>query len=578
MSFFQDALRHNGRLRGRLLFGVVALLIAAIGRSPGGRPSESHRGAVTRSGISALHQGKESQLLSPNEGETARGILSVRILEANTDRQTPVRVKLEDSSGRAAPLPEQAIAVMYGRNDRAEGYGYQPDSSFYVDGFFRVRLPPGQYSLTLSKGNEYLREQDSLQIEAHRSVSKTYRLERWINMPERGWYSADDHIHIRRSPRHDPLLLDWMKAEDIHVGNLLWMGDFWATYFAQYAFGKEGTYREGDYLITSGQEEPRTDEIGHALGLGASKSVRFRDAYYLYDKVFDRIRRHGGVAGYAHQAETFHGYRGMTLDGLRGKLDILELMQYCAEEGPLITKHYYHLLDLGYKITATAGSDFPWCGKGHRYGIDDAPNWPAQIGNVRFYTHVGGQFSYERWKNHLEAGHTFVTSGPIVQLRVNGKLPGETLDVSKGESITIRATAFGHPDQVPLRSLEIIGHGKALEETVSSAPKQSSSRLSIEKKLSVEHGLWIAAKTRAGGLQAAHTTPVYVTVNGGSFHNPDTAMNHLERSEKYLDEIEEVASERSDQLGHQAWRYEEGLMKRIRETRQVIDSLRTAFQ
>lgn len=510
--------------------------------------------------------------------QSSEGTLTVTILDAGTGQPTPVRVKLEDASTHAAPLPEQAIAVMYGRSDRAEGYGYQPDSSFYVDGSFQIPLSPGPYTLSLSKGNEYLPERHTLQIEPNQTVSKTYRLDRWINMPERGWYSSDDHIHVRRSPRHDPLLLDWVKAEDIHVGNLLWMGDFWTTYFAQYGFGKEGTYREGDYLITSGQEEPRTDEIGHTLGLGAKEPVRFRGAYYLYDKVFDRIREHGGVAGYAHQAATFHGYRGMTLDGLRGKIDILELMQYCAEEGPLITENYYHLLDLGYKVTATAGSDFPWCGKGHRYGVEGAPEWPTQIGDVRFYTYTGDEFSYERWKTHLDAGHTFVTSGPVVELRVNGKLPGETIDVSKGESITVRATAFGHDEQVPLQNLEIIGHGDPLETVTPAASGQSSSRLTIEKQISVEHGLWIAAKTEAKRLQVAHTTPVYVTVDGGSFHNPDTAMDYLDRSEKYLREIEDVISECSDHPSHQAWRYRDGLMKRIRETRQVIDSLRAGFE
>src|ERR1051325_7146567 len=93
--------------------------------------------------------------------------LSVKILDA-AGLPIPARVRLEDSAGNrpkprgalavsesAIPIPRQAIAVMWGQQDRAEGYATQPDGSFYVDGAFDVRLAPGSYRLTISKGFEY---------------------------------------------------------------------------------------------------------------------------------------------------------------------------------------------------------------------------------------------------------------------------------------------------------------------------------------------------------------------------------------------------------------------------------------
>ena len=36
------------------------------------------------------------------------------------------------------------------------------------------------------------------------------RLERWIDMPGRGWYSADDHLHItRRTADDDRRIARW---------------------------------------------------------------------------------------------------------------------------------------------------------------------------------------------------------------------------------------------------------------------------------------------------------------------------------------------------------------------------------
>ena len=101
--------------------------------------------------------------------------LAVRIIDAATGTPTPVRIRLQDSKGTrprvtgaaavsesAIPIPKQAVAAMWGWDDRAQGYALQPDGSFYVDGSFEVQLPPGNYPLTLSKGFEHRRQQVSM--------------------------------------------------------------------------------------------------------------------------------------------------------------------------------------------------------------------------------------------------------------------------------------------------------------------------------------------------------------------------------------------------------------------------------
>ncbi len=496
--------------------------------------------------------------------------IAVTVLDEN-QKSTPVRVRLVDPLGKVAPLPDAAIGIMYGRNDQAERYQFQPDSSFYVDGTFELSLKPGTYYLSLSKGNEYLSQRHEVILKEGEHIRKTYHLERWINMPARGWYSADDHIHIRRSPRENPLILKWIAAEDVHVGVLLRMGDFWRTYYAQYAFGKAGLYQEEDFILTPGQEESRTHELGHTIVVAADSSVRFRNQYYFYDMVFDKIHTLGGLTGYAHQGISVPWYqseRGMALDVLRGKVDFLEILQFCLEGGPLLTDAYYQYLDLGYKLTATAGSDFPW------YTTSDPPRWNARIGNVRFYTYVGKAFSFEKWKSNFKGGHTFVTSGPIIDLRVNGKLPGDELEVRKGDIVTIEAKAYGHPEQVPIQSLEVIGHGETIGLVVPNNADQTTRHLSISLDLPVEHGLWIAAKCTAGQVQVAHTTPIYVTVNGRGFQNPKTFQNYLDISEKHLHDLKAYISRRSDLVHHNGWRYKDGLTMRIEQTLNVIENLR----
>src|SRR5262249_40787915 len=197
-------------------------------------------------------------------------------------------------SESAIPIPKQAVAVMWGWDDRAQGYALQPDRSFYVDGAFDVQAPPGAYTLTISKGFEYRPQQAILMLTGGAAVPREYRLERWIDMPARGWYSSDDHIHLRRSPGDDAAIATWIAAEDIHVGNLLQMGDFWTTFFSQYAFGPKGRFQRSGRILSPGQEEPRTPEFGHTISLGASQFVRMQNDYYSYDRLFDRVHELGG--------------------------------------------------------------------------------------------------------------------------------------------------------------------------------------------------------------------------------------------------------------------------------------------
>jgi hypothetical protein len=499
--------------------------------------------------------------------------LEIRVLDAATNQSTPVRVRLTQNGRAVKTLPTEAVSVMYGLWDHEDGFSFQPDSSFYVAGTFSLNLPPGRYRIDLSKGIEFLYQSHELTVPAGQTLRKTYRLTRWHDAAARGWYSTDGHIHIRRSPRENGPLLTWTRAEDVRVGVFLRMGDFWETYYPQYAYGAAGVFAQHGHLLVPGQEDPRTPELGHALGYGMTNRVRFRDQYYLYDSVFTRIHELGGLTGYAHHAEAFHAYRGLTLDALRGLVDVLEILQYCVSPRPLRTAHYYHLLDLGFPVTATAGSDFPWCGQDHDHG---SPEHSARIGNARFYVKTDGPLTYESWKRAFAAGHTFVTSGPMLEFRVNDKLPGDRLDVRRGTRLTISAEAFGHATQVPLDTLEVIGHGRVLARVVRGEAGQSTSRLVLNLILPpLERGLWLAARAVAGSQQAGHTTPVYVTVDGGGFHNPETAQRYLDLSEGYLREIEaELAAGPQDDPERRLWYYRKPLRDRIAQTRQLIAALR----
>jgi len=177
--------------------------------------------------------------------------------------------------------------------------------------------------------------------------------------------------------------------------------------------------------------------------------------------------------------------------------------------------------------------------------------------------------TFDRWFASLKAGHTFVSTGPMVLLTVNGRIPGDVIDVAPGTPLKIRAEAFGDARQAPLLTLEIIGHGKVLAR----APAKAADHIELNLDLPVDHGIWIAARADAAVGQVAHTTPVYVTVNGGGFHNPTTARERIQNAASYLTELEQELERPGPTLDSQASRHKGQLDRQIAEARSVLNGL-----
>jgi hypothetical protein len=76
---------------------------------------------------------------------------------------------------------------------------------------FVIELPPGKYALTVERGKEYFPLSRQITIGGE-AVQESFPLRRWINMPQRGWYSGDTHVH--RKTEELPNLL---RAEDLNV-------------------------------------------------------------------------------------------------------------------------------------------------------------------------------------------------------------------------------------------------------------------------------------------------------------------------------------------------------------------------
>lgn len=427
---------------------------------------------------------------------------------------------------------------------------------FFVDGSFAIDVPPGRYRLIASKGPEYRAVDRMVEVSQSGGNAQTIDLERWIDMSARGWHSGDCHIHYARPDQEsNQRLRVWTQAEDLRMGNILLMGDARETFFQQYAFGRRGRYRHVRGALVPGQEDPRTSSLGHTINLNVPELIRDAARYYLYSHVFDRVRRGGGLAGYAHVNDgNFLVNRDMSLNVPRGKVDFVEICEF----GGLGTELYYEFLNLGFRLTAVGGSDAP-------YGASGG----TSVGDSRVYVYTGRPFDPDEWFEALRRGRTFVTAGPMLDFTVNGHPPGARIEARQGEMLRIRASARVGQPFVPLGMLEVVANGEVVRRA---APEDGAASLELE--LPADTGMWIAARAAA-----AHTTPVYVTVAGRRHWNSAAVPGLLEKRLAALDEIEALLrNPQAIGLGRRGnWENAEALESVRRELAAMIGEARGVY-
>jgi hypothetical protein len=327
-------------------------------------------------------------------------------------------------------------------------------------------------------------------------------------------------MHIGRDIVADEPTWLHAAAEDVHLSNLVQMGNLSRTHFHQPAWGRAGQYAKDGYVILSGQEDPRTVQRGHTLHHNIDAPMHLpTDDYFAYDHAFEAVRKQGGFSGYAHHGELFNGRRGLALDVPFGIVDFIEVLQ----NGRLATEGWYNFLNLGYKIRPDAGSDFPYM---------DLP------GVVRNYAKIDGPFSAEAWFAAFRRGHMYVTNGPLIEFTVNGQPMGAELKVARGTNLEVVAEADLNPDVDALSHVELVAHG----EVIATEPANGKSRVSLRASVPADRSKWLAFRAwgrrqEPRNMTVAHSAPVYVLVDDQPFWKPEAVAAIVAEQKTRLTEL-----------------------------------------
>jgi catechol 2,3-dioxygenase-like lactoylglutathione lyase family enzyme len=414
---------------------------------------------------------------------------------------------------------------------------WKEPAAYFVSEPFNITLPPGKWRLAVMRGFEYLPVYEDLTITAGQTVDRNVQLARWVDMAKLGWYSGDPHVHSWRvAPLHDKYVITFAKAMDVHMTctmNYCVQQD--CTGCPQAKYGRAGRYHEGDYWVESGTEDPREgiNEEGHVSQFDIQEPARDPNRYQDYGWAFDKVHEQGGLVGYDHLAWSksynirqdprnaqLHPYPGwdVNINTIRGKVDFFSILQN-NNMGP---EDYYDFLNLGVKVIATASTDYP------------APLVGEEV--TYAYSGTGGNFSPDAWYDAVKRGRTFVSNGPMLTLTVGDGMPGDEVHAAKDAKLHVHAQAWAPESIGSPKVLEIVVEGKVFRSVDSPNAKQD--KLVADFELPVGDSQWIAARTTSFNGAVAHTTPVYIIVNGRSFIDRANVQQNVAKQLKVLDWIE----------------------------------------
>jgi hypothetical protein len=417
-----------------------------------------------------------------------------------------------DSYGRVYPSPTRRLA---------------PDFKFHFQVYRAdgetVSLQPGTYTVTWTRGPEYLVQQRTIAVPAMATHKESFELKRWVHPATRGWYSGDHHIHAAgcshyESPTEGVTPEDMIRhlmGEDLNVGCCLSWGPCW-YHQKRYFEGRVHPLSSPDNLLRYDVEVSGfpSSHCGHICLL------RLREQDYPGTKliedwpswdlpIFKWAKAQGAVVGFAHSGwgldvgptRELPNYKVPPMNGIGANEYVVDVSQGMCDfistvDTPAVWELnvWYHTLNCGYRCRISGETDFP-CIYGERVGLG------------RSYVHLGGKLDFDAWTEGIKQGRCYVSDGKshLMDFTVN------RLGVGEKES-EVRLSQSGE--------VEVKAKVTALLE-----PKPTKQTEAIRKAPLSSKPYWDLERARSGD---GRSVPVEVVVNGVAVASQEIVADGVE--------------------------------------------------
>lgn len=219
---------------------------------------------------------------------------------------------------------------------------------------------------------------------------------------------------------------------------------------------------------------------------------------------------------------------------------------------------FYRYLNIGLRVPFSTGTDW--------FVYDFS----------RAYVQTDQAVTPRQWLDLLGQGRSYITNGPLLELTVDGRSLGDTLELTEPRSVAIRARAVGRVD---FQRIELIRNGNVIGSSPSSAA-EGYHKAELNINVPIDAPCWLALRTppppvkddptlqapvpenEYGGPLFAHTSPIYVQLGGRGVFDRATAEKLLAEMQASMAKIVEQGKFANDDELEQVLRvYREGIQQ-----------------
>ncbi|MGB2713910.1 MAG: CehA/McbA family metallohydrolase [Vicinamibacterales bacterium] len=474
------------------------------------------------------------------------GVLSVRTIDAATGQPTAARIHLTASDGKHY-TPADAYSRVSGAGDRV----------FHQMGEFRVDVPPGVATIEAVKGFEYIPVKATAQVAEAHIARVDLKLVAMTDLSARGWCNGSTHVHMNYAGNlHNTLenLLMMSAAEDQDMVNDQIANKDNRILDHQYFVpgGKAHPLSTRERVLVVGQEY-RPPFYGHVFMFQLRdhlispfttgyEGTAIESLYPSNTDMFRKAKAQGATVGYVHAFGSqsadrsggndplnadLGGAKGFIVDAALRTTDAVEW----SNSGTAGFHPWYAVLNNGLRVTAVGGEDS--ISSMHRSKL---------VGSARTYVYTGDRgLDADAWFEGVRMGRAFVTTGPLLELTVNGRMPGEDakLPASGGDAAVLARVQ----SITPLENVTLIFNGEVVEKIPLSADRKSAQ---LSKTLRVTRSGWYHLRAEGNPRERypldttfaqAFTNPVWVTVGDRPVRSAAAADYCL----RWIDKLQQLA-------------------------------------
>jgi hypothetical protein len=446
---------------------------------------------------------------------------------------------------------------------------------FYTEGEFTLEVPPGTITIEAVKGFEYWPVSQKVEVKEGGTASATLTFKRMTDMTARGWFNGTTHTHLNKGGNVQNTLESLMSAasaEGMQLATML-IGNKDTRILGWELFVKGGrehpVSRKDPPLLVMVAEEFRPELWGHTVYLGLKdhlispfangyEGTAIESPYPTNADMFRKAKAQGAVVGYAHAfggdrdpvASNLSGAKGFAMDAALGVIDTLEWASTSM-------RVWSHALNNDLRIAPVGGEDAKLDFQRH-----------TLPGSMRTYAYVGKNLNGAAWVEALRAGRTFFSNGPLLEFRVNGHLPGDTIRLPEdGGTVTLEGKIRS---TTPLTKAAISHNGKVWKEITFTGDRLSAD---FHEQATVTGSGWFSLSAEGALAEGADGAFPQAGTNAIRVYAGDKKIRDQESAEYFIRWIDKLQGMVAKSSGWRSPLEKDRVFAQLSEARRVYQRL-----